>query len=187
MAGHMCPWWVGYLLINPLRRIYQPQEKVLGAFVKPGMTVLDIGPGMGYFSLWMARAVTETGRVVCVDVQQKMINGLKRRAAKRGLEGRIDARLCSDSDLGIDDLSSQVDFALAFAVVHEVRDASLMLEQIHAALKPGGRLLLAEPAGHVSASSFEDTEKLAVEAGYYIAARPRVRRSRTLLVTCRER
>ena len=183
MAGHVCPWWVGYLLITPLRRLYQPQESILGEFVKPGMTVLDIGPGMGYFSLWMASAVTETGRVVGVDIQPKMIAALSRRAAKRGLKERIDARLCSDSSLRIDDLAGQVDFALAFAVMHEVPDALPMLDQISAALKPGGRLLLAEPSGHVSAGSFEETEKLAEQAGFFIEQRPRISRSRALLLT----
>lgn len=186
MAGHVCPWWLGYLLANPLRRIFQPQEKVLGELVKPGMTVLDVGPGMGYFSLWMAQAVGESGRVVCVDVQQKMIDVLRRRAAKRGLSRRIDARVCSGSCLGIDDLSDQVDFALAFAVVHEVPDASLLLDQIHRALKPGGNLLLAEPAGHVSARSFEKTEQVAVRAGFRVEVRIGVSRSRAMLLTCPE-
>jgi len=182
VASHVCPWWVGYLLINPLRKIYQPPKSVLGEFVKPGMTVLDIGPGMGYFSLWMARVVRESGRVVCVDVQQKMIDALKRRADKRGLGRQIDARVCGDSSLGIDDLAGQVDFALAFAVVHEVPDALRLFDQIYRALKSEGHLFLAEPSGHVSKRGFEETEELAVRAGFQIVARPRVRWSRTVLL-----
>lgn len=183
MAGHVCPWWLGYFLINPLRRIYQSPRDILDGYVKPGMTVLDIGPGMGFFSLWMAQAVGETGRVVCVDVQQKMIDTLKRRAAKRGLKERIDARVCGESNMGIDDLSGRVDFALAFAVMHEVPDQSILLGQIFRALKPGGRCLLAEPAGHVSTGDFDATEKLAVRAGFGVAARPGISRSRALLLS----
>jgi protein-L-isoaspartate O-methyltransferase len=65
---HVCPWWVGYLLVSPLRRFFQDPGEVLGPHVREGMTVLEIGPGMGYFSLPLARLVGKEGRVLCVDV-----------------------------------------------------------------------------------------------------------------------
>jgi len=43
---HVCPWWMGYLLITPFRRFMQDPVKILSPFMKPGMTVLEIGPGM---------------------------------------------------------------------------------------------------------------------------------------------
>ena len=147
MAGHICPWWVGFLLINPLRRFAHPQEKILGEYVHSGMRVLDVGCAMGYFSLWMAHAVGDSGQVVCVDVQERMIRSLMRRAKKAGVENRIDARVCNAAGLGIDDLAGQIDFALAFAVAHEVADVPLLFKQIHHALKKGGNMLLAEPRG----------------------------------------
>ena len=62
--GHLCPWWLGYLLINPFRRIYQNPVKLLGPFVEKGMTVLEPGCGMGYFTLDVARLVGPGGRIV---------------------------------------------------------------------------------------------------------------------------
>ena len=72
MADHICPWWMGYLLANPLRRLLEEPEKLIGPFVKEGMTVVDYGCGMGFFTLPMARLVGPGGKVIAVDVQEKM-------------------------------------------------------------------------------------------------------------------
>jgi predicted O-methyltransferase YrrM len=55
--------------------------------------VLEPGPGMGSFTLELARRVGPNGRVIAVDVQPRMIAGLKRRLAKAGLLERVDARI----------------------------------------------------------------------------------------------
>ena len=57
MANHICPWWVGYLLANPLRRIFENPDKLLAPFVCNGMTVIDYGCGMGFFTIPLARLV----------------------------------------------------------------------------------------------------------------------------------
>ena len=91
-------------------------------FIKPGMTVLDIGFGSGYFSLGMARMVGPDGHVVCVETEYDKGESLKLKAANSGLTERIDARICSDSSLEVDDLTDKVDFSLAFFVVHHAAD-----------------------------------------------------------------
>lgn len=149
MNTHVCPWWLGYFLAAPIRKLVHNPVAILGPYIQSGHTVLDLGSAMGFFSLPMARLVGENGRVVCVDVQQKMINGLKRRATKSGLAGRMDFRICESATLAIDDLARTVDFALAFAVVHEVPDPERLFTEIHKALKIGGHLLLSEHTGHV--------------------------------------
>jgi SAM-dependent methyltransferase len=80
MAHRVCPWWLGHVLINPLRRLWQDPRKILAPFVREGMTVLEPGPGMGFFTLELARLVGPSGRVVALDVQSKMLDRLKRRA-----------------------------------------------------------------------------------------------------------
>ena len=179
---HVCPWWIGYLLLCPIRRLGQSPEKVLGPYLRPGMTALDVGCAMGYFTLAMARLVGAGGRVVAVDVQPRMIRTLERRARRAGLDQRVETRLCQPSDLGLDDLVGSVDFALAFAVVHEVPDARALLHQIRAALRADGRLLIAEPTGHVKADAFETTVATAVETGFEELERPKIRKSHTALL-----
>jgi 2-polyprenyl-3-methyl-5-hydroxy-6-metoxy-1,4-benzoquinol methylase len=182
MAERVCPWWVGYLLASPVRRLFEKPEEVLGPHVERGVTAMDVGCAMGYFSLPMAELVGPGGRVFCVDLQERMIRSLRRRASRAGLSDRIETRVCSASDLGIQDLAGKVDFALAYAVVHEVPDAAGLLVQIHEALVPGGRLLIAEPRGHVSEAAFEGTVAAAEKANLAVIDRPAIKRSRTVLM-----
>lgn len=57
MTKHsVCPWWLGYLLVTPLRRFLHDPEKILGDYVDEGMTVVEPGPGMGFFTAELARS-----------------------------------------------------------------------------------------------------------------------------------
>lgn len=183
MSDHvLCPWWMGYFLASPLRRLYQNPERILAPHVKIGMVALDVGSAMGYFTLPLARLVGENGRVIAVDLQEKMIRSLRSRARRAGLAGRIETRTCSSTSLGIDNLVDQVDFALAFAVMHEMPEARGTLVSIYQSLRPGGRLLLAEPSGHVTIEEFARTTATAKECGFDVVSTPTIRGSRSLLL-----
>lgn len=152
MAPHVCPWWVGYFLINPLRKLFENPYKILSPYVGQCMTVMDIGCGMGFFTLEMARLVGPDGLVIGVDLEERMLKALEKRAARLGLAARIRPYRCDSHNLGE---HPPVDFVLACYVAHEVPDRSSFFSQISAFLKPGGKLLLAEPKLHVSKSEFE--------------------------------
>jgi ubiquinone/menaquinone biosynthesis C-methylase UbiE len=132
------------------------------------MTVLEVGPGMGFFSLPLARLVGKNGKVVCVDVQEKMTEKLKKRAEKAGLVDRIRTVLASEDSLRLDEYPGKIDFSLAFAVVHEVPDQNGLFAQINRTMKLGGVLLLSEPKGHVSNEEFEVTLGLAKANGFEV-------------------
>lgn len=163
---HVCPVWVGRLLASPLRRLFEDPRALLAPHVRPGMTVLDLGCAMGFFSLPLARMVGPTGRVVCVDLQERMLEGLRRRARRAGLDGIIETRACRDTSLGLDDLAGAGDVALAFHVVHETPDSRRFLAEARDALRPGGRLILAEPKGHVDEHDRAATFELARLVGF---------------------
>jgi len=183
MAKHrVCPWWLGYLLACPLRRLLQDPARVLAPHVREGMMVLEVGPGMGFFTLDLARMVGVSGRVVAVDIQPRMISHLKRRLAKAGLLERVDARLAEADSMGLADLTDRIDFVLAFAVVHELTSADSFFAEASQALKPGGSLLLAEPPGHVSVHDFDQQLALAARAGLRLIERPQIRRSHTAVL-----
>ena len=182
MTKRVCPWWLGYLLASPVRRLMYDPAKILAPYVREGMTVLEPGPGMGFFTLELARLVGPSGRVVAVDVQSRMIEGLKRRAARKGLLERVDARLTARDSVGVTDLAGMVDFVLAFAMVHELPAAAPFFIEVAEALRPGGSLLLAEPTGHVNAAQFEGELQAAAQAGFELADRPSIRRSRAALL-----
>jgi SAM-dependent methyltransferase len=172
MSHRVCPWWIGYLLASPLRRWLEVPERILAPYVHEGMLVLEPGPGMGFFTLELARRVGASGRVVVVDIQPRMLNGLKRPARKAGLLERIDVRLAAPHSMGLTDLAGKVDFALAFAVVHEMPNACSFFSEASKALKRGASLLLVEPAGHVKAADFETELTVAAQTGLQLTSRP---------------
>jgi SAM-dependent methyltransferase len=179
---HVCPWWIGYLLASPLRRVFYRPAAILAPYIREGMTVLEPGPGMGFFTLELARMVGASGRVIAVDIQPRMLDALRRRAAKAGVLDRVDARLAKPGSLGISDLAGRVDFTLAFAVVHELPDAAAFFREAAQASKPGARLLFAEPSGHVNAAMFETELQAARAAGFAPVEAPSLRRSRAALL-----
>jgi ubiquinone/menaquinone biosynthesis C-methylase UbiE len=178
MLLHVYPWWLGFLLVSPLRRLWQDPRKLLAPYVREGMTVLEPGPGMGFFTLELARLVGPQGRVVAVDIQPRMLAGLKRRAARAGLSERLDTRLVSADTLGLADLDGAVNFTLAFGVVHELPAVEPFFAEVAKASKPGAGLLFAEPADHVKTSAFEAELQAATRVGFELAGRPSIRRSR---------
>lgn len=181
-AKRVCPWWLGYLLASPLRRLMEDPRKLLAAYVRDGITVLEPGPGMGFYTLELARLVGRSGRIIAVDIQPKMLSGLKRRASKAGLLDRIDMRLATSESMPLSDLAGAVDFTLVVATVHEVPDARSFFEQIAAASRIGAQVLLVEPAGHVKPDEFEAELQDAAAAGLSLVDRPSVRRGHAALL-----
>jgi len=163
MAKHVCPWWLAYTFDNPLRRIFHKPEEIFSPYLHEGMTAVDLGCGMGYFSIGMARLVGESGKILSVDVQEKMLDTLMRRAQKAGVAHRITPRLCAEDNITVHE---EIDFALAFWMAHETPDEARFFTQVHAALKKSGKLLLAEPKGHVTSDEFKKTVSIAQKMGF---------------------
>jgi len=182
MSKRVCPWWLGYLLTCPIRRWRQDPRQILAPYVREGMTVLEPGPGMGFFTLELLRLAGHSGRVVAVDVQSQMLERLRRRARKAGLAGRLDAHLAPPGTMNLGDLRNEVDFTLAFAVVHEFPSASTFFREVAAVSKPGARVLFAEPSGHVTTEEFESEIKAGLSAGFQVADRLAIRGNNAVLL-----
>ena len=181
-AHHVCPWWIGYLLASPVRRIFQQPENVLALHSRPGLRVLEPGRGRGWCRGVAARLAGAAGRVIGVDIEPRMLAALRRRAATAGVLDRLDTRLAAPDSLGLADLAGAVDFTLAFAVVHELPAAGQFFREVARASKPGARMLFSEPKGHVSASAFDAEVELAREAGFVVVASPSIRSSHSALL-----
>jgi ubiquinone/menaquinone biosynthesis C-methylase UbiE len=177
-----CPVWVGYLLASPIRTLLHNPQKILAPHVSSGMRVMDVGSAMGFFSLPLARLVGPSGRVICVDLQEKMLQALLRRARRADLADRIKTRVCGADSLQVADLASQIDFVLAFAVVHEVRDASRFFSEVQSVLKPHGRVLFAEPRGHVRTGAFQESLAIAERNGLAKVDALQIARSHAVLL-----
>jgi 2-polyprenyl-3-methyl-5-hydroxy-6-metoxy-1,4-benzoquinol methylase len=181
-AHRVCPWWLGYFLASPIRKLMHDPRTILAPYVKEGMTVLDFGSAMGFFSIPLAQMVGPTGKVVCVDMQERMLARLKRRAQKAGVSAQIETRLCTQDSFGLEPLAGTIDFALLFAVVHEVPAREALFAAIASALKPRANLLVAEPQGHVSTENFARTVSVAKERGFAEPGAPRISHSHAVLL-----
>jgi ubiquinone/menaquinone biosynthesis C-methylase UbiE len=137
---------MSYLGANWLMRPSRVQEErpddMLNALeIEPGMTVADVGAGVGYHSLKMAELVGPEGVVYATDVQPQMLRMLRRRAQQAGATN-VRPVLVTQEDPGLPE--GAVDLILMVDVYHEVSDPEATLEGLRRALKPGGRLVLVE-------------------------------------------
>jgi ubiquinone/menaquinone biosynthesis C-methylase UbiE len=110
------------------------------------MTAADIGCGLGFYTVLMARMVGEKGRVTAVDFQPEMLTITEKKVRKAGLSERVEIVQCRQDDIIV---TGPFDFVLSMWVSHEVADRERFFKQIRGILKPGGKFLLAEPRFHV--------------------------------------
>lgn len=177
---HVCPWWLCRSFDNPLRRLFQDPEKILEPFIKPGFTVIDVGPGMGYFTIPLLRLVGSGGKVVALDIQKRMLDALRQRAERAGLGGNLTTHLGKPGDPAMPD---DADFILIFWMIHEVPDQRAFLADLKTCLRAGGRMLIVEPRLHVRADTFKSTLDAAERVGLKLAGRPGISLSRAALFT----
>jgi ubiquinone/menaquinone biosynthesis C-methylase UbiE len=175
----VCPPGLCFTFSNPARKFLQDPYKILQPYIKPGMTILDVGPGMGYFTIPLAAMNGNTGKVIAADLQQAMLDGIRRNADKAGVADRITLHRAMPDKIGI---TEAIDFCLAFWMVHEVPDRKRFLGEIYTQLKTGGLLLLVEPKIHVSKQNFYATVEIAKWLGFQAAGTPRIFLSRTVLL-----
>jgi len=178
-AHEVCTWWHAYTFDNPIRKLIHNPPNVLGAYVKDGMTVMDVGCGMGHFSIGMAKLVGESGRVIAVDLQQKMLDVMLKRARRAGVAERIIPRLCEADKIRSEE---KVDFILAFWMVHEVGDQNSLFSRLKLSLAPSGKILIAEPKFHVDAEALNRSIATAQTCGLRCVAKPYIRFSLSALL-----
>jgi 2-polyprenyl-3-methyl-5-hydroxy-6-metoxy-1,4-benzoquinol methylase len=172
---HICPVWVAYTFLLPIRKLQHNPQKILTHYIKEGMTAMDYGCAMGYFSIPLAKMTGPKGIVYCVDIQEKMLTGLHKRAVKHNVSGVIKPLEVGKS-YNSDELKGKLDFVLLFFVVHEVPDKKQLFSDLNKMLKPGGKILFAEPKGHVKPKDFEKSLQLAKEAGLKVSDEKPIRK-----------
>jgi len=129
-------------LDRPEREIEENPEGALDAIgIRPGMIVADVGAGIGYMSLRLAKRVGPTGKVYANDIQPEMLSRLRQNADKAKLKN-IETVLGSDVDPKLP--AGQLDLVLLVDVYHEFSEPQKMLRKIRDSLKPSGRLVLLE-------------------------------------------
>jgi ubiquinone/menaquinone biosynthesis C-methylase UbiE len=177
--NHVCPVEGAGILDYRIRRWLQDPQKILRPYIEEGMTVLDIGCGPGFFSIDVAQMVGRSGQVIASDVQEGMLRKLREKIQGTELEERITLHQCEENKVGV---SVNVDFVLAFYVVHEVPNPKQFFKEIKSILKPNGQVLIVEPPLRVSKKAFEETIRKARDAGLKPVEGPRVLFSKTVIL-----
>jgi SAM-dependent methyltransferase len=159
-----CPAWLSWMVDNPLS-MRRTSSAVSHLQLAPGMNVLDAGCGPGRLSVPIAEAVAPQGKVLAVDVQPDMLRRARAKAARTSLSN-IEFLHAA---LGEGKLPrAQFDRAVLSTVLGEIPDRVAALREIHAALKPGGFLLVNEVVGDPHYQSVAKVKVLAGEAGFRI-------------------
>ena len=179
-SKRICPVEIASGFDSKIRRLLQNPQKIVGDYVKEGMTVLDVGCGPGFFSVEMAKMVGESGKVIAADLQEGMLQKLKNKIKGTEIEKRIKLHKCEEDEVGV---SETVDFVLAFYMAHEVPDQKKFFEELKSILKPNGKIFIVEPTlVHVSKGAFKETIRIAEEVGLEPVKRPRLPFSRAVIL-----
>jgi ubiquinone/menaquinone biosynthesis C-methylase UbiE len=169
-----------YTFDTPLRRLIHKPERILADLVKPGMIVMDVGCGFGFFSIAMARMVGVSGSVIAADVQEESLNVLLKRAQRSGVANIIKPHLATVERINY---PGQVDFVLSFWMAHEVKAQPAFFKEIVSLLKPGGKYLVVEPNMHVTGPEFDVTVNNAIASGLKPVAELKVAVSKAKVFT----
>jgi len=171
-------------LDNSVRRMLQNPQKILKPYIGKGMTVLDLGCGPGFFSVEIAKMVSDSGKVIAADLQTGMLEKVTQKIKRTELERRIEIHKCEDDRIGV---TENVDFVLAFYMIHETPSPEKLFEEVKSILKPGGKFYIIEPKFHVPKKSFEAMINNVSNLGFEILERPKVFFSRAVLLTMKKK
>lgn len=167
----ICPVSLAGSLDNWFRRIFQDPEKIVGPYVREGMTILDLGCGPGFFTLPLARMAGAGGKVIAADLQEGMLEIVRKKVEGTELEGRILLHKCREDSIG---WPGMADLVLMFYMAHEVPDRERLFMEVASLLSPGGKVLVVEPPFHVSKKAFGATLAAAASAGLQVVESPRL-------------
>jgi SAM-dependent methyltransferase len=133
--------WVA-VFDDPARDAWQhPAEVVAKMELRPGMTVVDLGAGTGYFEPHLARAVGAGGHVLALDAEPKLVAYLGERARREGL-GNVEARVVAPDEPGL--APGSVDRVLIVDTWHHLGDRPAYARKLAAALRPGGSVVVVD-------------------------------------------
>ena len=136
------PEFLADLIDNPLRRKFQPPaEMPIRHGIETGMTVLEVGPGNGRYTVETARRIGAAGKVIAVDIEPKMIERVSRRAQTEGVTN-LEARVADVYNLPFED--GAFDAIYLITVISEIPEPERAMQEFHRLLSSSGVLAFSE-------------------------------------------
>jgi ubiquinone/menaquinone biosynthesis C-methylase UbiE len=182
MNDKVCTMVIAGGLDTPFRKLFQDPQKILKPYVRSGMTVLDFGCGPGFFTIEIAKMLSDSGTVIAVDLQDGMLERIRQKIRGTNLEKRIALHKCEKNNIGI---IEKVDFVLLFWMIHEVPDFEKLIEDLMGLLNNDGKILIAEPKVHVTKKAFNSMIAKIHEMKIKSEEGPKIFFSRTVLLSRR--
>ena len=157
------PHQLAFLIDNPLRRLLiSPEELADRLDIEGSETVLEVGPGSGYFSVEIARRL-ERGRLELFDLQEEML-AKARRKLERAVCTNVGFTRGDAQDLPFP--NAHFDVALLVAVLGEVPDPRRCLRSLHRVLRTGGLLVFHEQVPDPDRMSLTQLRELVDPQGF---------------------
>ena len=157
------PWQFARSLLNPLRAIILSRNQLIRRLgLVPGLTVLELGPGPGYFSIAVARGIAP-GTLLLMDIQPQML---------AIASARLEAASCTNFETCTGDASrlpypdASVDTTFMVTVLGEVTEREACLAEIYRVLRPGGLLSVSEMRGDPDYLREPEVHAMAGRAGF---------------------
>ncbi len=119
----------------------KPKELVQAMGLERGMTVADVGTGIGYMLPFLSRAVGRNGHVIGEDIFDDFLAAAKQTAENQKL-ANVSFVKGTETDPMLPE--GQVDQVLVLDAYHHFDYPEKMLAAIHKSLKPGGKLVIVE-------------------------------------------
>lgn len=128
-------------LAERVRALFQePFASVRAMGVSEGMTVVDIGSGIGYFTVPAALVAGEKGLVYAVEPDPARSSKVEGRVRREGL-GNVRV-ITSGAECMSDVPSGSVDLAFSAFTMHHFEDRGSALREVKRILKDGGKFYL---------------------------------------------
>ncbi|MFB0561274.1 MAG: class I SAM-dependent methyltransferase [Candidatus Lokiarchaeia archaeon] len=159
------PGFFTQLIDNPYRRRFIQKPGVLAERMQlnPGMIVVEIGPGKGNYTKAVAEKLLPDGKVYAIDIQESVIERLKRKIEKEGITNIVPK---IDDAYNLSFADESVDRVLAIAVLPEIPEPVKVLREFHRILKPDGLVCLCELLPDPDYPRRSTEKRWAAEAGF---------------------
>jgi len=137
------PEFMATLIDHPLRRrfIQPPDKTAIRHGIQPGMTVLEVGPGSGTYTVAAARRIGSEGKLYAIDIEPKIIERVQFRAEQEG-QSNLQVEVGDVYQLTYPD--NHFDLCFMITVISEIPEPVHAMQEIRRVLKPGGTIVFSE-------------------------------------------